>query len=203
MSKARGESPVHLVHPSTGVLFETCPNCDGVEKELRAWRTRYANLKKEVEAGWQDKELFPEAKRLFDFWRDRCKHPYHPRSQGPCGLCGVIQFTIDRFDVCMPHLRDLGINLCKRAIEGAAYDPFTQIRRNGTLERYNSWELIFRNRDKVEYFANRAPYHLPDPKKIKVLADALMFLGWVRPDQAVAEATKRLSRSNDAQRSLL
>lgn len=180
--------PLRLVNKETGeITEEACPGCFKREEEIaslktekRGWISRYYNLKREFEPE-QGHELFPAAKRLFDFWKERCNHP---RSD----------FTAERFQTVLPHLRDLGEDLCRRAIEGAAYEPYTTIRKNGTVKRHDDWTLVFRSRDKVEEFANRAPYHLPKPEHIKTLANALMFLGWAREDQAVAEATRRLKR---------
>jgi hypothetical protein len=177
---AKGAPQLRIVTEHGEVVEEPCPNCAGAEKEVRAWRMRYANLKREVDNELEGHELFPEAKRLFDFWRERCKHP---RSK----------FTAERFEQCLPHLRDLGADLCKRAIEGIAYDPYITRRKNGSVERHDAWSLLFRNREKVEEFANRAPYHLPDPQKVATLARALE---WVHPEwpteKAVHEAQERL-----------
>jgi hypothetical protein len=163
-----------------GQLHEDqCPNCAGAEKEVRAWRVRYANLKREVDGEFRDHELWPQAVKLFEFWKERCKHP---RSK----------FTPERFEQILPHLRDEGPEICERAIEGAAFDPYTTQARNGSTIRHDSWSLIWRNREKVESFANRAPYHLPSPERVKTLADALAWIYKWEPDRAVAEAQARL-----------
>lgn len=197
---ANAHSALRLVDPDTGEVTDYgCSGCFKRDEEIaalkvekRGWITRFYNLKREAEAE-EGHELFPEAKRVFDHWKDLCKHRYHkPTRRGKCASCSNIQFTAERFKLIEPHLRDLGEELCMRAVEGGAYDPNTDTRRNGTTVRFNDWGLIFRNRDKVEDFANRAPYHLPDPVKVKTLANALMFLGWNEPNQAVAEAQRRL-----------
>lgn len=166
---------------------EACPGCferdvqlAGAEKEIRSWRARYASLKATITED-EGHELFPAAKRLFDFWKERCNHP---RSD----------FTAERFAAVLPHLRDLGEELCHRAIEGAAYDPFTTKRKNGTIVRHDSWGLIFRSRDKTEEFANRAPYHLPDPKAVHTLTEALLFLWPLEIEEAVDSAQRMLRR---------
>ena len=42
-------------------------------------------------------------------------------------------------------------------IAGAAYDPNSRVRRNGTKQVYNDLELITRNAGKLDDFAQRAP----------------------------------------------
>jgi hypothetical protein len=174
---------LRVVDSKTGELHETCPTCAEWQKKYNGVLSQLGIMRRDLEGRAQDHHLFPDAKKLFDLWRERCKHP---RSK----------FTADRFDQILPHLRDedFGYEMCQRAIEGAAYDPNTGIRRNGSVVRYDDWELIFRNRGKAEDFANRAPYHLPDPEHIKTLANALAFLDKHKPfGECVEEARRRLT----------
>jgi hypothetical protein len=136
---------LRIVDPETGEFHDQdCPNCAGLETEVRAWRTRYHNLKRDRNAEAREHKLFPEAKKLFDFWREECRHP---RSK----------WTADRFWTLAPLLAEYGMETCRQAIRGAAYDPATRRRRNGTIERFDQFSLIFRNADKLESFVNRAP----------------------------------------------
>lgn len=178
MEKARPQ--LRLVNPQTGELTDDCPTCNEWSRKYHGVLSQLGLMRSEAE-GDTNHELFPVAKRLFDFWKERCNHP---RSD----------FTPERFKECLPHLRDLGQEVCRRAVEGAAFDPYTTTRKNGSTHRHDGWELIFRSRAKVEDFANRAPYHLPDPEKVKVLADALAFLDKHKPlAECVEEARRRLS----------
>lgn len=143
----------------TGAL--ECPYCKenedniaGLERDIRAWRTRYAELKRDKEEEAQNSPYWREAKEVFDYWREKCKH------KGS-------KFAIDRYELILPFLKKDGVELCKRAIDGAAYDPMTQTRKNGTTERFDSLELIFRNRGKFESFCNRAPLELYTNGKTK------------------------------------
>ena len=148
-------APQHLrlVDTETGELSEadSCPNCDewkaqaeGAQVEIRGWRTRFANLKADKEQDARKSPQWPKAKKLFDHWRQVCRHP---RSK----------FTADRFWTIEPLLRHYGEDLCRKAIDGAAFDPFVTTRRNGTKARHDDWGLIFRDAGKMESFANRAP----------------------------------------------
>lgn len=140
----------------------------GLQRDVRGWAARYADLKRDKGAEAQESPAWPAAKRVFDYWRQECRHP---RSA----------FTLDRFEMIRPFLEKLGDQkkpqperlaeaeaLCKRAIDGAAHDPFITTRKNGTQKRHDPIDLIFRNADKMEEFCNRAPIKPPS----SVSADA-------------------------------
>lgn len=147
------ERPKHLrvVDAETGEIQHECPNCQaladevaGLERENRAWRARYADLKREVETDITADPLYNDAKIVFDYWKAKCRHP---RSR----------FDAQRFRAIRPLLAEHGLALCRKAVDGAAFDPFVSRRRNGTTHRHDAWELIFRDRGKFEDFCNRAP----------------------------------------------
>lgn len=159
------ELPLIVVNPETGERIGTLAEItqrledevSSLTRALRAEGVRYENLKRDKEAEARKSEVWPAAKRVFDYWRRECKHP---RSV----------FTLDRFELIRPFLEKLGDKkkssperlgeaeaLCKRAIDGAAHDPFVTERRNGTKKRHDGIDLIFRNADKMEEFCNRAP----------------------------------------------
>lgn len=155
MAATRGRAEartLRLVDPDTGEITEqACPQCeylqrqlDGAEKEIRAWRTRYANLVADKDREARQHELWPKAMGLFNYWRTLCGHP-------------MAKFTPDRFRMLAPFLQRYGSELCHRAIEGAAYDPMTRVQKNGATKRYDDLELIFRDSGKFESFCNRAP----------------------------------------------
>lgn len=129
----------------------------GLQRDIRGWAARYADLKRDKDGEAKESPVWPVAKKVFDYWRRTCKHP---RSA----------FTLDRFELIRPFLEKLGDKdkppaerlaeaeaLCKRAIDGAAHDPFITRRKNGTPKRHDGIDLIFRNADKMEEFCNRAP----------------------------------------------
>lgn len=117
---------------------------DGANTEIAGWRTRYGNLKRDKDKEAREHELFPTAKECFDLWRKVCKHP----GSG---------FSPKRFEQVRPFLERHGRELVERAIRGAAFEAFETRRRNGSMKRHDGWELIFRDDDKFEEFANRAP----------------------------------------------
>ena len=144
-------SHLHVVDTTTGEIKDDCESCrllraqlDGAEKDLRAWRSRYAELKRQVDENLEEDPLWNDALLVFKHWKAACNHP---RSI----------FTADRFGLIRPLIDKYGIAACLRAVDGAAYDPMTKQRRNGSVKRFDDWELIFRNAGKLEDFANRAP----------------------------------------------
>lgn len=157
------QSAPHLrVVDQNGEIHEACPNCqelqnqlDGAEKDIRAWRARYAALRRDKSREAKQHELFPQALRAFEHWQKACNHP---RSS----------FTPDRFWQVLPFLEDekYGFEIVIRAIDGAAYDPFVTHRKNGSAKRHDDWELVLRNAGKVEEFANRAPANWMMPRHL-------------------------------------
>lgn len=143
---------LHVIDADTGeVVKDGCPNCAvledhiaGLERDIRGWTVRYANLKRDKDAEARDHELWPKAYEVFKYWRERCRHP----------RC---KFTPERFALLLPFLNDHGSEACQRAIDGAAFDPFVTRRKNGSLKRHDGFELVFRDAGKFEEFVNRAP----------------------------------------------
>ena len=140
-----------VVDTETGEVKDSCPGCAtlrdqlaGAERDVRAWRARYANLERDTEAEAREHALWDDAKALFGYWKGKTGHS---RSR----------WTADRFWVVEPLLREYGDAMCRKAIDGAAFDPYTTTRRNGSVKRHDDWDLIFRNASKLEEFCNRAP----------------------------------------------
>lgn len=130
-----------------------CPGClalkdqlQGAEKDIKAWRTRHANLKRDQEADAQKDALWLVIKALHDLWRNVCKHLKS-------------EFGLTEYKQALPYVkrRGYGVEMCERAIAGAGFQPTTSRRLNGTVKRHDDWELIFRNHSKFEEFCNRAP----------------------------------------------
>jgi hypothetical protein len=142
---------LHVVDTATGEIVETCEHCAdladqlaGAEREIRAWRTRCANLERESDKDARNHPFWKDAERLVAEWRKRCRHP---RSQ----------LTADRFWMLQPFLHRHGYDLCLKAVAGAAFDPMTKERKNGSVQRFDALELIFRSEGHFESFVNRAP----------------------------------------------
>ena len=148
---------LRVVDTDTGEIIEhdpnACPHCvplldqiKGLQRDIRGWAQRFAELKRDKEAEAKAHADWPLAVRLFEYWQQKCNHP----GSG---------WTVDRFEAIQPFLRHkkYGPVACVRAIDGAAFAPFTTQRKNGSTKRHDDWGLIFREADRLEDFANRAP----------------------------------------------
>lgn len=129
----------------------------GLQRDIRGWTTRYADLKRDKEAEAEESPVWPAALRVFDHWRRVCNHP---RSE----------WTLDRFELVRPWLERLGNKkadpetrlaeaeaMCKLAVDGIAFDPFTTQRKNGTKKSHDGWHLIFDTAERFEERCNAAP----------------------------------------------
>jgi hypothetical protein len=147
------ERHLRVSDAETGEVFEDgCPQCaayedqvKGLERDLRTWRLRYADLMRDKEAEAKKDPLWADAARLFKEWKRLCR----PKSKA--------QLTYDRFALIQPFLKRHGFDLCLLAIEGAAFDPFITTRKNGRPNPHNGIPLIFKDADKFESFVQRAP----------------------------------------------
>lgn len=142
---------LHIVDADTGEKLDGCPACSrkddeiaGLQRDIRGWAARYADLKRNKEAEAEANKLWPVAIEIFNYWREKCSHP-------------GCKWDADRFYLIEPFLKKDGPELCKRAIDGAAFDPYVTTRRNGSKKRHDGWELIHRDRGKWEEFVNKAP----------------------------------------------
>lgn len=141
-----------MIDTATGeVLEDGCPDCklrdsDLVlaENDLRRARREIRRLKADRDAAAKGHPRLEEIRHVFDLWREECNHP---RAKLDTDRTFVIAEALDNYDLAT----------CELAIRGAAFDPFTTERKNGTTKRHDGLALIFRNADKVEEMCNRAP----------------------------------------------
>lgn len=130
---------------------------EGAEREVRAWRARFADLARDKDAEARKHPLYTRAEGLFNEWRILCRHPR-------------AKWSPDRFKVVQPFLKSDGYDLCLLAIQGAALDPYTKPRANGSIKRFDDFELVFRDRYKFEEFCARAPAEALKAYRAKVEA---------------------------------
>jgi hypothetical protein len=147
------EAPAYIVvDPATGEqlgpldshLQELKDLLAGAETDVRAWRTRHANLKRDKEKEAREDPLWPEIIALFKLWQRLCNHPKSA-------------FTPERFEEAKPHYERHGRELCERAIAGIAFDPYCAERKNGTVKRHDGWHLVFGKVEKFEECCCKAP----------------------------------------------
>jgi hypothetical protein len=161
--------PLIVVNPETGERVgmladyrqELEDTVAGLQRDVRGWAARYAELKRDKDAEAEESPCWPAALRVFEHWRRQCNHP---RSE----------FSLDRFEMIRPHLERLSRAkkgrpdsaearlahaeaLCKLAVDGLAHDPFVTTRKNGTPKRHTGFHLAFETADRFEERCNAAP----------------------------------------------
>lgn len=148
-------APLRLVDANGEVVGEQheCPYCqekqdqlDGAERDIKSWRAKYYEAARDREARARKAGLWPRAARLFETWRRVCVHPKS-------------EWTLDRYMLVEPLLKKYDDERFLRAIAGARFDAFETTRRNGSKQRHDGWDLIFRSAGKLEEFEARAPAH--------------------------------------------
>ncbi len=146
-----------LVDPETGELHDLapCPTCAeasdviaGLERTIRSQGATIVRIQRNRASDAENHELYPVAELIYEHWKARCTHPR-------------AKFGWQEFEQIQPFLAKHGEEMCRRAVEGIAFDHFTDMRRNGTTRRHDGWELLFRNSTKFMEFANRAPKEKP------------------------------------------
>lgn len=183
--------------PETGELEEldACPSCKEYERDIRSKNATITQLRRDRAAKARASDLWPVAIGLFDYWRDRCGHKR-------------TKWKIERFEQVEPFLKEHGVDLCRLAIEGAAFDCFVTERKNGTLKRHDDWGLIFRpgDPDKFDEFVKKAPRpHPQDPDPAKLIEAKEGLAAYLREEadriedgieaRDVAVAMQRVHRS--------
>lgn len=143
-----------VVDGGTGEIVEetrSCPNCqelqdqlDGAAKEIRGWRTRFAKLSREKESEAREHQLHHQAEALFKHWQIKTGHRQS-------------KWSAERFFEAEPLLRKYGLEVFERAIDGIAFNPYTKVRKNGTVQRYDRWATLCKTFCGFEEYACRAP----------------------------------------------
>jgi hypothetical protein len=147
-------------HDENGeVIHADCPEClrrideiAGLERDIRGWTVRYAELKRDRNAEAEEHPCWEAAQWTFRQWKRRCNHPR-------------ARWSHDRFWLIEPFLvgdkwgRTLKarVALCLLAIDGAAFDSWSKPRKNGTAKVFNEFDRIFATTGSFEEFVKRAP----------------------------------------------
>jgi hypothetical protein len=154
---------LHLVDTTTGEAhpLSECPGCKikddeikGLQRDIRGWAARYAELERDREAEARASKHWPAAVEVFEAWR-AATGAYRRTKDGKRNT----EWTSERFWLIEPYLRrkKYGYEMCLRGVAGIAFDHFKTTRRNGSLNHHDDWDLLFRGPDKFEGYCNRAP----------------------------------------------
>ncbi len=145
-------------HDNKGEVCDTClpiildlkDRIAGLEYTTRAQAGRIGKLTREdPEKKLREHEFWNRGHALFKVWQ---RATGHTRSR----------WTTSRFRACLPYLAEYEDAMICRAIEGIAYDPFETPRANGTKQRHDGWDLLFKSTDRFEEWCNRAPLNWKD-----------------------------------------
>lgn len=139
-----------VVHPESGEVV-SCPRCQHredvivqLEKENRLHKAKITKLERDTETECRTDPLWAEAEAIHEWWRLATSH-------------FRASFDAEDFKLIRPHLKRLGPVGCLQAVCGAAYDPSTKELKNGREKRFDDFELVFRDKAKMESFAERVP----------------------------------------------
>jgi hypothetical protein len=143
-----------------GEVIETdCAECRklkdhiaGLESNLKGWAIKYAELKRDKATEAEEHPCWDAGKWLHTYWKQACRHP---RSR----------WSHDRFWLIEPFLvhekwgktLHARVALCRLAIDGAAYDAWSVTRKNGSVKRFDDFDMIYSSTGKFEDFCKRAP----------------------------------------------
>lgn len=129
------------------------------EDRLKGADLEVARLRADEDEKARDNPYRGQADILVACWKAACHRKREPSAEEILKACA--------------RLKKRGLAACLTAIAGAAYDPTKRERRNGTVERFDDFELIFRSDAKLQSFIDRAPTGwTPDPAKVAAIAGA-------------------------------
>lgn len=157
---------LRVVDTETGEVHEGCPNCSDLTAKLEeahrkldgAWLEN-RSLKKDYEREHIEHDDRPRVEALHAFWQAECSRP---RSALDFGKSSRFEAWLRGLKLGKRMAKKLKLDLspdemCRLAVMGAGFDPYTNQLRNGAVERYDDPTTIFKNLASFERFVNRAP----------------------------------------------
>src|ERR1035438_9735804 len=115
---------------------------DGLERDVRGWAKRYAELHRDKMAEARMHESWPTLMALFRYWQTLTGHKR-------------ARWTGNRFWLALPLWQTFGTGNCAAGVAGIAHDPNRKPMKNGKVEVFDSWELLFRNAGTMERYIRR------------------------------------------------
>lgn len=126
----------------------------GAQRDIRAWRARYAKLERDKRQEAQEHEAWPLLLALHDYWREQTLHLR-------------ARWDADKFWMALNLWQTFGSGNCAAGIAGIAYQPNRKQLRNGKWETYDSWKLLFRDSDTLERYIKRRPKDWVCPERFR------------------------------------
>lgn len=150
---------LRLLDAETGEITEfACAHCKGKEDEVKELLKKFrgqsrelAELRRDKDAEARAHQAWPLLGALFLYWQELTGHTKAKWEPG-------------RFWDALPLWKTFGTGNCAAAIAGLAFDANRKPMKNGKIEVYDSWELLFRNAGTLERYIKRRPtdWELPD-----------------------------------------
>lgn len=143
-------STLRLVDTRTGEITEdACPHCETKQFQLDELTRKYhgalaqiGRLRADREAEARSSQWWPIGISLFQDWKVASGRL---RSQ----------WNVQRFEDCMPYLRDKGFAECRYAIWGLCAHPMVKKVTADFTEVYDAFEIPFRNPGNFERYRDR------------------------------------------------
>lgn len=130
---------------------------EAIERELRMKRRNIEDLEADKDRQAETHELADKARAIFWHWQIVCNKRNSP-------------FTPDRFWQILPFLKNkkYGVDGCRKAIDGAAFESWVTQQRNGYIKWHVAWDKIFEKAGTVEDRINRAPKWWSPPASVEL-----------------------------------
>jgi hypothetical protein len=142
---------LRLVDENGEITEFACPHCKHKEDEMtellkkfRGQSRELAELRRDKDAEARAHDAWPTLTALFMLWRKETGHAKAKWGQG-------------RFWDALPLWKAFGTGNFAAGIAGIAFDPNRKPMKNGTVEVFDSWELLVRNAGTLERYIKRRP----------------------------------------------
>lgn len=135
-------------------------NLRDAEKDLRTKRAQITKLRKDKIAERLEYARRDDVDRVHSYWNRKLGHQRALTADRFDAVRGILEEThIEVVDGKPVKVETYELSDFKAAIDGAAFDPFTTKRKNGTTHRHDDLSLICRDGKTFEGFIARAPVH--------------------------------------------
>lgn len=142
---------LRLIDEKGEVTEYSCPNCAGMEHELKELERKFRAQSRELGLLRSDKdaearahESWPILMKLHIYWQEKTGHL-------------KARWVSDKFWQALPLWQEFGTGNIAAGIAGIAYQPNSTRLRNGKIEVHDSWKLLFRDSTTLERYIKRRP----------------------------------------------